>query len=192
MFNFGHLDVCRTTKGSASFSAAAMGRACVRFCRRLAPMAENPHISVHIFAPWRGLGRLSLASTGFLIASLSFAGPIFPRLSASCHRGRGEHRDASACQRRLYAACHCSFLPTRSCGSLIAWSSVSAVAFMLVLFHLQEMDALLGWLVEWFLFGTAACLLGRGSSRSCAAIGTAAAASTAAPFSSAVASRRAI
>src|SRR5829696_5782088 len=123
---------------------------------------KSPHISVHMISVLARAGEaLLVASTGFLIASLSFAGPIsfavyLPLvIAAAASIVMLQHVSGAYTLHALL------FPADQVMRVLIAWSSVSAAAFMLVLLHLQKMDELLRWLVEWFLLGTAACLLGR-------------------------------
>ena len=124
---------------------------------------KSPHISVHMISALARAGEaLLVVSTGILVASTSFAGPIsfgvyLPLVIAAAASIVMLQNVSGA-----YTLHALLFPADQIIRIVIAWSSVSTVAFMLVLFHLREMDALLGWLVEWFLFGIAACLLGRG------------------------------
>jgi Undecaprenyl-phosphate glucose phosphotransferase len=123
---------------------------------------KSPHISVHIISAVARSGEaLLVALTGSLVASFSFTGPISPGIylplliAAAASIVTLQHVSGAY-------TLHALLFPTdQIIRVLIAWSSVSAAAFLLLLLHLQEMNALLGWLVEWFLIGTSACLLGR-------------------------------
>ena len=123
---------------------------------------KSPHISVHIISVVARAGEaLLVALTGILVASLSFTGPISPGIylplvvAAAASIVTLQHVSGAY-------TLHALLFPTdQIIRVFIAWSSVSAAAFLLLLLHLQKMDAMLGWLVEWFLIGTSACLLGR-------------------------------
>ncbi|MGH6874147.1 MAG: sugar transferase, partial [Aestuariivirgaceae bacterium] len=124
--------------------------------------AKSPHISVHIISTLARAGEaLLVASAGFLLASFSFTGPVsigvcLPLIIAVAACIVMLHHVSGA-----YTLHALLFPADQIIRVLIAWSSVCAAAWLFVLLHLQEPDALLAWLVEWFLAGTSASLMGR-------------------------------
>jgi Undecaprenyl-phosphate glucose phosphotransferase len=123
---------------------------------------KSPHISLHIISGSARAGEaLLVIATGLLVASFSLAGSVsiglyLPLILATA---------ASILMLQHVSGAytlHALLFPTdQIMRVLIAWSSAVAVVCLFVLLHLEETDAVLGWLVEWSLVGTLASLLGR-------------------------------